>query len=301
MEHFLIEKFVSVIIPTYNDPEGLSKCLNALAYQTYPNSLYEIIVIDNGSDRSIEPIVNKFAQVRLIHESSPGSYSARNKGILCAKGFVTAFTDSDAIPEINWLENGIRLFNSTPNCGFVAGKIDVFPKDPYKPNAVERYEKIVSHRQKDYVEKHQFGATANLFSSKRIFKKVGLFDAKLKSRGDLEWGQRVVKYGFDSVYTEEAIVRHPARRTLIELFWRNVRLAGGRIDQRRQSNFPPISPRYLANLILPPLKEIISTISLNKNINKIQHKISLLAIILFVHYVASLETLRMLMGCKSLR
>ena len=49
--------FVSVIIPVYNDPERLKTCLQALEEQTYPKSAYEVIVVDNGSDESIEPLV----------------------------------------------------------------------------------------------------------------------------------------------------------------------------------------------------------------------------------------------------
>ena len=103
------------------------------------------------------------------------------------------------------------------------------------------------------------------------------------------------------VYTEEAIVRHPARKSLKSLFWRSVRLSGGRIDQRRQAKLQLISVRYLVNLILPPFKEIITTIFMTNEIRKFQHMISLLSIILFVHYVSSIETLRVLFGGKSIR
>jgi len=50
-------RYVSVIISVYNDAERLKLCLQALEEQTYPKGYYEVIVIDNGSDESIEPIV----------------------------------------------------------------------------------------------------------------------------------------------------------------------------------------------------------------------------------------------------
>jgi len=56
--------FVSVIIPVYNDPIRLKTCLQALEEQTYPQNAYEIIVVDNGSDESIEPIVAEFSQAK---------------------------------------------------------------------------------------------------------------------------------------------------------------------------------------------------------------------------------------------
>jgi len=56
--------FVSVIIPVYNDSIRLRTCLQALEEQTYPQSSYEVIVVDNGSDESIEPIVAEFSQMK---------------------------------------------------------------------------------------------------------------------------------------------------------------------------------------------------------------------------------------------
>jgi len=54
--------FVSVIIPVYNDSIRLRTCLQALEEQTYPKSAYEVIVVDNGSDESIEPIFAEFSK-----------------------------------------------------------------------------------------------------------------------------------------------------------------------------------------------------------------------------------------------
>jgi len=96
--------FVSVIIPVYNDPERLKTCLQALEEQTYPQSSYEVIVVDNGSDESIEPIVTEFNQAKAGYEPHPGSYAARNKGLSLARGEVIAFTDADCIPALDWIE-----------------------------------------------------------------------------------------------------------------------------------------------------------------------------------------------------
>ena len=42
---------VSVIIPTYNEEQNISTCLNFLKIQTYPHEKIEIIVVDNGCFR----------------------------------------------------------------------------------------------------------------------------------------------------------------------------------------------------------------------------------------------------------
>lgn len=90
--------FVSVVIPVFNDAERLEMCLRALEDQTYPADRYEVILVDNGSDASMEGLAAGFAGTRVAYEDRPGSYAARNKGVSLARGEVVAFTDSDCVP-----------------------------------------------------------------------------------------------------------------------------------------------------------------------------------------------------------
>ncbi|NJO08484.1 MAG: glycosyltransferase family 2 protein, partial [Leptolyngbyaceae cyanobacterium SL_1_1] len=123
---------VSVIIPVFNDMERLQHCLVALEQQTYPQSHYEVVVIDNGSDNQNEvlALVEQFSQAIAACETVPGSYAARNKGIKVAKGEVIAFTDADCIPAADWIEQGVYWLNQHPGCGLVAGQIELFFKNP---------------------------------------------------------------------------------------------------------------------------------------------------------------------------
>ena len=51
--------------------EPLKICLEALENQTYPKNLYEVIVVDNGSDatQDIKGLVSHFDQVEAFYES----------------------------------------------------------------------------------------------------------------------------------------------------------------------------------------------------------------------------------------
>ncbi len=42
---------VSIVIPTYNRPYLLKRCINALKLQDFPKAEYEIIVITDGPDK----------------------------------------------------------------------------------------------------------------------------------------------------------------------------------------------------------------------------------------------------------
>jgi glycosyltransferase involved in cell wall biosynthesis len=223
---------VSVVIPVFNDAARLGYCLAALETQTFPGDKYEVIVVDNNSTDNVKQLVGNFSHAVYVHESRPGSYAARNAGIKCAKGVVVAFTDSDCIPATDWIERGVVRLQQTPNCGLVAGKVNIFFKDPERPTAVELYERINAFRQHDYVRAQRFGATANVFTLRAVLDHVGPFNSDLKSSGDREWGQRVAGAGYSLVYADDVQVSHPARRSLKEFYKKYVRILSGHYDLR---------------------------------------------------------------------
>ena len=224
--------FVSVIIPVFNDAKRLQICLQAIVQQTYPQDCFEVIVIDNGSDpnQAIAPVVNCFSNVTAAAENFPSSFAARNRGLQLAKGEVIAFTDADCIPAHDWLEQGVQTLLRTPNCGLVAGRVEVFFKQPDRATPVELYERITAFPQQELIERYHYAATANVFTYKQVIDRVGGFEANLKSSGDIEWGQRIAAFGYTQVYAESACIAHPARDSFAQLFKRTVRLTGGLYD-----------------------------------------------------------------------
>lgn len=294
--------FVSVIIPVFNDHEGLERCLQALEKQTYPARLYEIIVVDNGSDKSIEQVVARFRQAQFAFESCPSSYAARNRGIAIATGKVIAFTDSDCLPFPDWIEKGVANLLGTPNCGLVAGKIEMFSKNPQRPTPVELYEITTYLIQDEYVKFHSFGATANLFTSRTVFERVGIFDGETKSSGDLEWGQRVASSGYKLIYADDARVAHPARATFGQLYRKAVRVIGGYHDLKRKRRRVVFgaNDRGLVSSFLPPISYPVY-IWREPKLKSVGDKIKVVAVIFFVRYVEAWEKLRLKLGGKSKR
>ncbi|MBO9998438.1 MAG: glycosyltransferase [Cyanobacteria bacterium SID2] len=224
---------VSVVIPVYNDAERLQKCLRALEQQTYPRDRIEVIVVDNNSDdpQKTEQVVKAFENVRLVCEPTPGSYAARNRGIAQVRHEVVAFTDSDCIPAPNWIENGVRHLNETPNCGLVAGRVELFFRNPKKRSAVELYESITAFPQQEFLEQLKGGATANVFTTQAVLDRVGSFNPQLKSFGDMDLGKRIFEAGYAQVYAEDTWVAHPARYTFSQISQHSIRVAGGVYDR----------------------------------------------------------------------
>jgi glycosyltransferase involved in cell wall biosynthesis len=246
--------FASVIIPVFNDPERLAECLERLEAQTYPQDIYEVLVVDNGSTEPVDAVVSRFARVTLVIEPRGGQFTARNAGVARAKGAVLAFTDADCLPADDWLEQGIRALLETPNCAQVGGAVESYPRDPRSRTAVETYDIIRAFPQKLYVELEHYAVTANMFTFRWVYDLVGPFDGHMFSGGDNEWGKRLHDRGLLQVYCDTARVLHPARRSFAELYGKIRRTSIGHryLSTLRSGDASSYSPvRFLYDLRLP--------------------------------------------------
>lgn len=289
--------FVSVIIPVFNDSERLQICLQALEQQTYPKELYEVVVIDNNSHEDIKNVASQFAQVVLTRENRPGSYVARNTGLTITKGDVIAFTDADCIPHSDWLMKGVAVLLSRSNVGLVAGRIDLFAKDPNNPNPIELYESIaLSFPQDKFLKDDNFGVTANLFTFKKVLDDVGLFDETIKSGGDRQWGHRVFAKGYRQVYADDACVDHPARDSWEDLRKRSIRITGGRYDLMQKSIGSNLEAlKDLVMFLKPPFRSFFR-IWTDERLHGAKQKFQFTVVMLRVRWISTQERLRLQLG-----
>lgn len=210
---------VSVIIPHLNDHERLAACLTRLYQQSYPAELTEIIVVDNGSTRPIGEVIARFPRAREAFQAERGCGTARNRGVELCGGDIVAFTDSDCLPDKDWLKHAVRRLMAPGAPDILGGEILIFCADEDHPTDVELYEKVFGFEQERYVRRKRFAAGANIITTKEVFEKVGPFlNGKLPE--DLEWGQRASALGFRIGFAGDALVRHPARRTWSDLRWK---------------------------------------------------------------------------------
>ena len=92
---------ISVIVTVYNIREYLPKAVDSILSSTYQN--LEVLLIDDGSTDGSERICDEYTKkderVRVVHQKNGGAYSARNTGLLEAKGDYLTFVDGD-----DWIE-----------------------------------------------------------------------------------------------------------------------------------------------------------------------------------------------------
>ncbi|MCD8879439.1 CDP-glycerol glycerophosphotransferase family protein [Staphylococcus kloosii] len=92
-------KLLSIIVPIFNVQGYLHDCIDSLLEQNLDNSLYEIILINDGSIDLSGNIIDRYSEmyenVKVYHYANSGLGATRNKGINLAQGKYIAFLDSD--------------------------------------------------------------------------------------------------------------------------------------------------------------------------------------------------------------
>ena len=287
---------VSVIIPYYGERAALDLCLQSLGRQTLGGEAFEVIVVNNRPDRKL---TLKGSHLRLnltvVDEGRPGSYAARNRGVQLARGRWLAFTDADCMPDERWLEAGVHHAAGQEPLG---GHIQLVMKDPHA--LAEKYDVAFGLNQKSYVEKGGFAATANLIVSRTTFDKVGPFDARLRSSGDLEWSKRSARCGHPVAYCPEAIVAHPTRTTLRQIVRKALRVHGGlfMVSRHLQVELPPGVLRTFVDAFYPRLY-IARILAIKRSGDGAWWRLYLLACL--INALAVLETCRLRLGGTPLR
>ena len=88
---------ISVIIPTFNSENWISRAIRSILNQSFSSSDYEIVVVDDGSKDKTLRILNSFGdKIRLItHDDNRGLPYALNTGIINSQGMFFIRLDSD--------------------------------------------------------------------------------------------------------------------------------------------------------------------------------------------------------------
>ncbi|GAA4695499.1 bifunctional polysaccharide deacetylase/glycosyltransferase family 2 protein [Phytohabitans rumicis] len=115
---------VSVVVPAYNEKEGIAAAVRSLAAGDHPG--IEVIVVDDGSTDGTADIVDALAlsNVRVIRKPNGGKPGALNAGIAAARHDLVVMVDGDTVFEADSLRRLVQAF-ADPGVGAVAGNVKV--------------------------------------------------------------------------------------------------------------------------------------------------------------------------------
>lgn len=200
-----MEKKISVVIPTYNRPKLLGKCLQYLSSQTFPFDDFEVIVVTDGPDVNTAKVVEAMVHllpVKLLslpHKQGPAA--ARNLGWQQAQGALIAFTDDDCLPTPQWLQDAWAGYDGNDLVAYT-GKVLV----PLSPHPTDYELNTAGLEQAEFV-------TANCFVTKKALQVTGGFDEsyKLAWREDSDLQFKLLCCNIPIYKNEKAVVKHPVR------------------------------------------------------------------------------------------
>jgi GT2 family glycosyltransferase len=199
----------SVIIPHYNMPDALDRCLASVRGQRFDGAV-EIIVVDNGSRELPLAVIARHPGVRLLEERTPGPGPARNTGVAAAQADTLVFIDADCRAETGWLSAAVTAVEAGGKRGVVGGEVCIDFIDPAHLTPIEAYEAVFAYRQKMYIEKQGFSGTGNLAMHRDVHAAVGPFSG-IAFAEDRDWGQRATAAGYRIAFVPAMRIYHPAR------------------------------------------------------------------------------------------
>ncbi|MBF6211501.1 mycofactocin biosynthesis glycosyltransferase MftF [Nocardia puris] len=212
---------VTVIVPLYNNAEGLARLLAALRG-------HHVIVVDDGSDQPVRVPEGHGSRCRvtvLRHDRPQGPSAARNAGLRAATTEFVAFLDSDVVPRSGWLEVMLGHF-SDPEVALVAPRIVAL--DP-ESNALARYEHTRSSldlgRREAAVTSRgmvSYVPSAALLVRRQAMLAEGGFDETMRVAEDVDLCWRLERSGWRLRYEPAAHVAHDHRVSFTSWFGRKV-------------------------------------------------------------------------------
>lgn len=119
---------ISVVIPCYNQGEFLVEAIDSIECSTYSN--VEIIVVDDGSDDGVTlqriQELECSPNVTVVRQSNQGLPSARNRGVVEAKGEYILPLDADDRIERTFLMKAAWILWTKPDIGIVYCLVRLF-------------------------------------------------------------------------------------------------------------------------------------------------------------------------------
>ena len=183
-----MEKFVSIIIPTFNRGYCLQKAIDSVLTQTYP--YFELIVVDDGSEDNTAKLVKGYgADLAFLRQRNRGPAAARNSGVQASRYKLLAFLDSDDWLAENKLEVQIRALQENPSY-LISHTQEIWYRNGRILNQKIRHKKNDGNIFSQSLELCAVGMST-VMMHRKIFERYGLFDEEYPCCEDYEFWLRV--------------------------------------------------------------------------------------------------------------
>lgn len=196
------KKFISVVMPVYNEEKYIENCIESLLLQDYPQQYMEWIFVDGCSDDDTQKLIAKYINeypdlIKLFNNPQKTVPYAMNIGIKEAKGEYIIRLDAHADYNREYISKCVHYLNTTDadnvggiaetkSKGFVGGCIAKMLSSKFGVGNSQFRTNGVS----GYVDTVPFGAFR-----KEVFDRWGGYNERLTRNQDNEMNYRIRKNG----------------------------------------------------------------------------------------------------------
>jgi glycosyltransferase involved in cell wall biosynthesis len=201
---------MSVIVPTYERPGLLGDCLGAIAELDYPRAALGVIVVDDGGNSPLQPVVDRFRDgtaVTLLRQPRAGPAAARNTGAAAAAGEFLAFVDDDVILDRTWLRAILRQARAKPGAAVGGRTVSLLAANPYAATSERIIELAYVHYNSGPAGPRFFAAN-NMAVPAAGFRAIGGFNPGFRASEDRDFCDRWLESGRPLAYAPDAVAGH---------------------------------------------------------------------------------------------
>lgn len=244
---------VSIVIPTYNNNDALSRTIQSVIDQTFQD--FEILIGDDGSTEDCKFAINWFRDLRIRHirfNHQGNAARSRNYAMRHAQGKYVAFLDNDFEWRPEKLESQVIYFQkngdlvmSWCNVSVCAGKDEI--EEVCHPNK--------SRLWLDPVESLIFEGNihlSTLMMRKEYLDRIGLFneDTKIAGQEDAAFLLRVASCGPGMYDSKQKVIWHrdqkePGRAGRFEDLSRRIEMLKDFIDYSDDKTYEKLATRQI--------------------------------------------------------
>jgi GT2 family glycosyltransferase len=205
---------ISVVIPTYNRFETLSRVIPTLLAQDLEPSQYELLVCDsNSTDATAQYVAGVAAShpnVRFLPGAYSGRAAARNAGIASARGEVVLFNDADIFASPDLLSTHLRRHRAAFGIAVVGLEVQVKDFADYLDKRDHPLRRGHLHPLSRKKLSWLYFLTGNASARRDDLLRAGGFDESFTGYGheDLELGYRLHVMGIQILYEPAAVNYH---------------------------------------------------------------------------------------------
>lgn len=227
----------SIIVPTYNRRNVLSRTLATVLAQDFPSNEYEVIVVVDGSSDGTTEMLRGFQPrcgFRVLEQPNRGQAAARNLGLKAARGEFVINLDDDIVCEPSLLREHLREQSLADNL-VVFGPVLLHPDSPpglaadFWREGFDRFlERLKSEHDRGQTSDFWIAAsgptTPNCSIPRKLLATCGGFDETMQYRyEDAELGIRLWEAGARFRFHPDVVVQHIYVKSARDLVQMDVR------------------------------------------------------------------------------